>query len=50
MPQWGPCRRLYVVAPQVRVWFAQWAAAGYLKYMVKHEHAKEVDLKSICIF
>lgn len=31
-----------MVALQVRAWLAQWVAAGYLKYMVKHEHAKRV--------
>lgn len=31
-----------MVALQVRAWLAQWVAAGYLKYMLKHEHAKRV--------
>lgn len=42
MPKWGPFRRLCMVALQVRAWLAQWVAAGYLKYMVKHEHSKRV--------
>lgn len=51
IPQWGPFRRfLWWTYNRLRVWLAQWVASGYLKYMIKHEHAKRVNLKSTYIF